>query len=173
MVRGVLWQFPCAIWGQARWLCSYNDRQKKNVHFCRTWTTFQIVPSVSDVFGWKERYISDIKSHWLVWFLSDMSWTMETKNARMRRTMRRIGKASFIQSVCWESSQGKRNGKVDGDVEGICWIGTFWKALKLASPAHDSVRLQMTAQKPSWTRKEVRGRKGSLNTTWSIHQTVP
>lgn len=130
MVRGVLWQFPCAIWGQARWLCSYNDRQKKiKLHFCRTWTTFQIVPSVSDVRlkrAIHRRYKEPLTG---VIYIRHESDNGDKKHARMRRTMRRIGKASFIQSVCWESSQGKRNGKVDGDVEGICWIGTFWKAL--------------------------------------------
>ncbi len=151
MACGVLWQSPCAIWGQPRLLFSYNDRQKANhtqsLIFEELHDFWHVLNSskehwmISDIAGDKEGYISDIMNHWIL----DMNRKKsrlnkggeEQKNSTEKlskdwRTMC-LSSISFQSAGKPASGRKKREkcGKVtlDGVVRGICRRRTFWKVV--------------------------------------------
>ncbi len=98
MACGVLWQSPCAIWGQPRLLFSYNDRQKANrtqsLIFEELHDFWHVLNSskehwmISDIVGDKEGYISDIMNHWIL-DMNRKKIKTEQRRGKNRRTPRR------------------------------------------------------------------------------------
>lgn len=154
MVCGVLWQFPCAIWGQPRWLFSYNDRQKAKPytvsHLWRTAVLLVCFKRARDDFRCSGR-----QRMLYLWYNEPLTGVIYTRHESENQNWQKEGKEQkssterlrkdwrtmclscpSFQSTGKPASGRKKKerkcGKVtlDGDVGGICSRRrTFWKVV--------------------------------------------